>query len=57
MTAGQYQDMTWVGIYRADGDTLRWNGGWKTEVATVPSMFATAQGDHYFLRTVRRAKP
>jgi uncharacterized protein (TIGR03067 family) len=57
MTAGQYKNMTWVGIYRADGDTLKWNGGWKTEVATVPSMFATAPGDHYFLRTVRRAKP
>jgi uncharacterized protein (TIGR03067 family) len=57
MTAGQYKNMTWVGIYRADGDTLAWNGGWTTEVVTVPSTFATAPGDHYFRRTVRRAKP
>jgi uncharacterized protein (TIGR03067 family) len=57
MTAGQFKNMTWVGIYRADGDTLAWNGGWNTEVATVPSTFATSQGDHYFRRTVRRATP
>jgi hypothetical protein len=38
MTAGQYKNMTWVGIYWADGDTLTWNGGWKTEIATVPSI-------------------
>lgn len=57
MTAGQYTNRTWVGIYRADGDTLAWNGGWTTEVATVPSTFATAPGDHYFHRTVRRARP
>lgn len=57
MTAGQFKNMTWVGIYRAEGDTLAWNGGWNTEVVTVPSTFATAPGDHYFRRTVRRATP
>lgn len=54
MTKGQYQGMTWVGIYQADGDALQWNGGWTSEVTAVPPAFATATGDHYFLRRVRR---
>lgn len=57
MTAGQYKGKTWVGIYQADGDTLRWCGGWKGEIETLPSAFATKQGDHLFLRTLGRAKP
>lgn len=57
MTGGQYTGKTWEGIFQTEGDTLKWNGGWKDEITAVPSTFATMQGDHYFLRTVRRTTP
>ncbi len=57
MTAGPYKGRTWVGIYEATGDILKWNGGWQTEVTTVPSRFSTAEGDRYFLRRLRPLRP
>lgn len=57
MTAGPSQGRTWIGIYEATADTLQWNGGWQGEVTAVPTRFATAEGDHYFLRRVGRVRP
>jgi len=57
MTSGPDRGKIWLAIYEAGSTSLRWCGAWTTDTASRPTSFSTQAGDHYFVRTMARARP